>query len=623
MAQVKPDPRETARNAMKLVGTKADVKKEAERVASAPKVAPIAPGTVVQGSGKAPVDVVEDVEHQLAKEFKEYSVAEFFKKNRQMLGYSGKVRSLTTIIHEYVTNSVDSAEDAKILPDIKVEIQELNDHLKVIVEDNGTGIPRSKVGNALGELLSGTKFHQRRQRRGQQGIGAKGATLFAQITTGKPTKVKTSIGNYKIFECEISIDVKKNSPIITNEKEYSGNYRGTRIEAEFAEVTYNRSEYSVYEYLRMTAIANPHVQITLIEPTKEIIVFPRASTKIPPKAKDSLPHPLGISTSDLMDMALISPNRKISSFLQQEFTRVSSDKTKELETLVNAGIEPEIKEGGTKKPNPFYLDFGRQPGTLQWPEAERIVAAFQKVKWIAPETDVLIPIGEEQLQKSLKNLLSPETMKIVVRKPHVFRGGIPFMVEAAIAYGGKAGGEASAAQSKATEKAPGLQRVGEVLRYANSVPLLFDAGSCATMEAVKSIDWARYDLRRWEEMPVSIFINFVSVYVPYTGAGKLAISQEEEIIEEIRSALMECARDISMYLHSLQRVEDQERRRQIFFRYIGEVAEALHDIKGTVEKVKIQEKLRKIAEERTKIAEQEEELEEIGVDEDMKKEEEE
>ncbi|HLC47930.1 MAG TPA: DNA topoisomerase VI subunit B [Candidatus Norongarragalinales archaeon] len=613
MAQNKPDPREMARQAAKLVGTKLDQRKEAERnAANKPQTAAAAaggakadPNSMPKGATGTPQKEppLEDIEHQLAKEYKEYSVAEFFKKNRQMLGYSGKVRSLTTIIHEYVTNSIDSAEDAKILPDIKVEIQEINDHLKVIVEDNGTGIPKSKVGNALGELLSGTKFHQRRQRRGQQGIGAKGATLFAQITTGKPTKVKTSLGNYKIYECEVSIDVKKNSPIITGEKEYSGNYRGTRIEAEFAEVTYNRSEYSVYEYLRMTAIANPHVQVTLIEPTKEIIVFPRASTKIPPKAKDSLPHPLGISTSDLMDMALVSPNRKISSFLQQEFTRVSSDKVKELQTMCPA------------------VDFNRAPGTLQWPEAEQIVQSFQKVKWIAPETDVLIPIGEEQLQKSLKNLLAPEMMRVVVRKPHVFRGGIPFMVEAAIAYGGKAGSEASAAAARGDEKTPGIQRAGEVLRYANSVPLLFDAGSCATMEAVKSIDWARYDLRKWEEMPVSIFINFVSVYVPYTGAGKLAISQEEEIIEEIRSALMECARDISMYLHSLQKAEDQERRRQIFFRYIGEVAEALHDIKG-VEKVKVQEKLRKIAEERTKLAEQEEELEEIGVDEDMKEEEE-
>ncbi|MFH0971751.1 MAG: DNA topoisomerase VI subunit B [Candidatus Micrarchaeota archaeon] len=597
--QKKPDPREVAKKAARLSLTKEDTKKAAEKAHSEPAAqTPAAKAAAAKAEPSA-----EDMEHQLAKEYKEYSVAEFFKKNRQMLGYSGKVRSLTTIIHEYVTNSLDSAEDAKILPDIKVEIQELNEHLKVIVEDNGTGIPKSKVGNALGELLSGTKFHQRRQRRGQQGIGAKGATLFAQITTGKPTKVKTGIGNYKIFECEVSIDVKKNSPIITNEKEYSGNFRGLRVEAEFAEVAYNRSEYSVYEYLRRTAIANPHVQITLIEPTREIVVFPRASTTIPPKAKDSLPHPLGITTSDLMDMALISQNRKISSFLQQEFTRVSGDKVKELQMLC---------------PN---VDFNRAPGTLQWPEAEQIVGAFQKVKWIAPETDVLSPIGEEQLKKSLKNLLAPETMKIVARKPHVFRGGIPFLVEAAIAYGGKAGGEPSAAAAKGSEGQPAVQHAGEVLRYANSVPLLFDAGTCATMEAVKSIDWGRYDLRKWEEMPITIFINFVSVYVPYTGAGKLAISAEEEIVEEIRSALMECARDISIYLHSLQKAEDQERRRMIFFRYVGEVAEALHDITG-IEKVKVQEKLKKIAEERTKIAEQEEELEEIGdVDEDMKKEE--
>ncbi|MFH1257698.1 MAG: DNA topoisomerase VI subunit B, partial [Candidatus Micrarchaeota archaeon] len=573
----KPDPREMARNAAKLIGNRNERDKPLEQAKPAEKggAASGAPSKVAPPS-KTSEPSAEDLEHQLAKEYKEYSVAEFFKKNRQMLGYAGKVRSLTTIIHEYVTNSIDAAEDAKILPDIKVEIQEVNDHLKVIVEDNGTGIPKSKVGNALGELLSGTKFHQRRQRRGQQGIGAKGATLFAQITTGKPTKVKTSIGNYKIYECEVSIDVKKNSPIIANEKEYSGNYRGLRVEAEFSEVGYNRSEYSVYEYLRRTALANPHVQITLIEPTKDIVVFPRASTKIPPKAKDSLPHPLGISTSDLMDLALVSQNRKISSFLQQEFTRVSGDKVKELQALCPS------------------VDFNRAPSTLQWPEAEQIVLSFQKVKWIAPETDVLIPIGEEQLKKSLKNLLQPDVMKVAERKPHVFRGGIPFLVEAAIAYGGKSGSEASAAMAKGTENKVGIRRVGEVVRYANSVPLLFDAGSCATMEAVKSIDWGRYDLRKWEELPITLFINFVSVYVPYTGTGKLAISQEEEIIEEIRSALMEAAREISMYLHSMQKAEDQERRRQIFFRYIGEVAEALHDIKG-VEKVKIQEKLRKIA----------------------------
>src|SRR3972149_1708816 len=112
MAQNKPDPREMARQAAKLVGTKLDQRKEAERnAANKPQTAAAAAGGAKADPNSRPKGAtgtpkkeppLEDIEHQLAKEYKEYSVAEFFKKNRQMLGYSGKVRSLTTIIHEYV-----------------------------------------------------------------------------------------------------------------------------------------------------------------------------------------------------------------------------------------------------------------------------------------------------------------------------------------------------------------------------------------------------------------------------------------------------------------------------------------------------------------------------------------
>ena len=249
------------------------------------------------------------------------------------------------------------------------------------------------------------------------------------------------------------------------------------------------------------------------------------------------------------------------------------------------------------------INFDRAPRVLTWPEAEKIVNTIQKVKWIAPETDAMIPIGEDQIEKSLKNLLQPEKLKVIERKPKVFRGGIPFLVEAAIAYGGKAGTKVGE-----TTKA-------EVLRFANRTPLLFDAGSCATMDAVKNIDWNRYDLKDWESQPISIYINLVSVYVPYTGAGKMAISPEEEIVQEIRNAIMECARDVSVYLHAMQKADEQEQRRQIFFKYIGEVAEALHDVTGKPTK-ELEEKLRKIAEKKTALLEAmdeqgEKELEEI------------
>jgi DNA topoisomerase-6 subunit B len=528
-----------------------------------------------KGAAKEEAKSVEDIE----KEFREYSVAEFFKKNRQMLGYTGKVRSLTTIVHEAVSNSLDACEDAKILPEIQVEVQELpNGHYKVAVEDNGTGVPKSKVGLAFGKLLAGTKFHQRAQKRGQQGIGISYAVLFSQLTTGKESHIKTSIGGGKVYECDISVDVQKNEPHIKNEKETAGKFQGTRFEGEFAEVTYNRSEYSVYEYLRRTALANPHAQLTLIEPTKEIVVFPRAAREIPKKPDNVLPHPLGIHTSDLIDMAKGSEARKISSFLTNDFARVSSDKAKELEELV-------AKDG---KGDP--VDFDRAPKTLTWPEAERIVHAIGQVKWISPETSALIPIGEKTIEKSLKALLQPEQLAVSSRRPRVFRGGIPFLVEAAIAYGGKAG----------AAKEGGVKG-SELLRFANRVPLLFDAGTCATSEAVKTIDWGRYDLKPLEEKPVSIFINFVSVYVPYTGAGKLAISQEEEIVQEIRQALMECARDVSVYLHGLAKAEEQERRRTLFFRYIDEVARALETLTGK-DRAVLMQKLQKMAKERTEIA---------------------
>ena len=70
---------------------------------------------------------MSDGHDKIFTQFKEHSVAEFFKKNKQMLGFTGKVRSLTTIVHEGVTNSIDACEEAGILPDIKVQIKELGE----------------------------------------------------------------------------------------------------------------------------------------------------------------------------------------------------------------------------------------------------------------------------------------------------------------------------------------------------------------------------------------------------------------------------------------------------------------------------------------------------------------
>jgi len=487
----------------------------------------------------------------LYSEFKEHSVAEFFKKNRQMLGFSSKIRSLTTAVHEYITNSLDACEEHGILPEVFVEIEQLGeDHYKVTVEDNGPGLPKKLVGKAFGQMLAGTKFHRYIQQRGQQGIGATGATLYSQVTTGKPVKVRTSMGNGKIYECTLVVDTKQNAPKIESEHEFNGAYRGTRVEAEFKDVNYNKSEYGAFEYIRRTAMANPHAKITFIDPLKEKIVFDRVSDKIPERPRAVLPHPLGVATDDLITMARITQARKLSSFLQQEFSRVSSAKIDELRQLVPT------------------IDMGKNPHALQWEEAEAITKAFKTMRWIAPEMTALRPIGAGYVEKSLQNVVKPEFVAVIERPPKVFRGGVPFLMEAAIVYGGAAG--------KPAEEG----RKAEILRFANRAPLLFDAGGCALHNVVKNVDWNRYGVKDFENQPISVFLHMVSVHIPYTSAGKQAVADEDEILKEAHFAVMEVARHLQRHLSGVRRKGESERKRKEFDKYIPFTAAAIAKLTG-------------------------------------------
>jgi len=501
------------------------------------------------------------------KNFKEHSVAEFFKKNRQMLGFSGKVRSMTMIVHEFVTNSLDACEEAAILPEIFVQVEELSkdgDHYRITIKDNGPGIPKSHLAKALGQMLAGTKFHRYIQQRGQQGIGGSACVMFSYLTTGQPTRA-VSCCNGKRISANIGIDFKSNKPIIEDVGEEPTLETGLTVTAEFKDVRYERSNHGVYEYLRRTALANPHCAITLIEPNNEKVVFPRSIEQNPPKAFEIKPHPLGIGTHDLLEFAKHNKeNRRISAFLQNTFSRVSAGKVDELQALL-----PE-------------LDFKKDPSDLTWNEAELIVKAFSKVKWIAPAMDSLVPIGKTQVETSFRNIFNPEVLVVTERSPKVYRGGIPFMVEVGIAYGG---GLVSA------------EKRGEVMRFANRVPLLFDNGGCAITETIKSIDWKRYDVKDFEEEPLAVLVNLASVYVPYTSAGKQAISIEEDIMDEIRFAVMEASRGVQKYLSGKRKAHEIATKKKVVGRYATQLASDLATLSGK-KKSEIEPKIAKIIEEK-------------------------
>src|SRR3989338_975281 len=425
---------------------------------------------------------------QIATEFKEHSVAEFFKKNMQMLGLTGKIKAMTTIVHQYVTNSLDACEDAKILPEIEVQVKEISgEYYEITVKDNGPGLTRDTVGKALGQLLAGTKFHRMMQMRGQQGIGAAGCTMLAQITTGKATQVITGTNKGKPISLEITVDPKKNQAKIANLQELNKEFKGTLIKAKFKGVKYVNSEQAPLEYLRRTAIANPHAKITLIEPSNNKIVFKRTLNDIPKQPLEMQPHPKGVTVDELNTLAKYTDSRSASTFLKNSFDRMGDKAIEEIAKHIS-------------------FDLKKDPRQLTWEEAEEIVKMFKKINFIAPRTDGLRPIGEDRILKSLESIVKPEFLSVVTRKASVYSGGFPFQVEVGIAYGGNAG------RMGETNEEGVLQRKIEIMRFANRAPLLFDTGGCATTKAVQSIDWKRYGLKNFKNAPLTIFVNLISVH---------------------------------------------------------------------------------------------------------------
>ncbi|MGC8710351.1 MAG: DNA topoisomerase VI subunit B [Candidatus Micrarchaeia archaeon] len=486
---------------------------------------------------------------EIFKEFRENSIAEFFRKNRQMLGYAGKVRSLTTVVHEFVTNSLDAAEESGILPEIYVKVIELGeDKYSVLVADNGPGIPKNVIGKALATILAGTKFHRYMQQRGQQGIGASGCTLFAQVTTGKPIHAKSSTGK-EAYECDISIDIKSNKPIVKNLVNLENVPKGLSVYGEFADVKYEDSEHGIYEYIKRTALANPHASITLVIPSGKEYAFPRSVDEMPKRPKVIKPHPLGLEAGDLLEFAHMSESRRISSFLLESFSRVTPNKIDEIKGIAN-------------------VDLSKNPKEMTWADAEELVNSFKKIKWIAPELDSVSPIGQKQLEAATKNILNPAFISVVERKPKVFSGGIPFIVEVALAYGGNAGKHSEEEVS------------GNIIRFANKVPLLFDSATCAITSAVRDVDWKRYSISKFEEEPISVLVNVSSVFIPYSGVGKQAIAQEDEIIDEIKLALMDAGRVIQRYISGIRSRNVVESKYKTIMRYISQLSNDLSELTG-------------------------------------------
>ena len=209
----------------------------------------------------------------------------------------------------------------------------MGDYYRLVIEDNGPGITKEQLPKVFGKLLYGSRFHKREQSRGQQGIGISAAVLYSQLTSGQPAKITSRPkGQSRAQYFELIIDTDTNEPEIKADEETTWDRpHGTRIELEMEGNMRARGQ--LHDYVKHTAVVNPHARIELREPgLDEPMKFERATDELPAETKEIRPHPHGVELGALIKMLEATESYSISGFLQEEFTRVGK---KTAENVIN------------------------------------------------------------------------------------------------------------------------------------------------------------------------------------------------------------------------------------------------------------------------------------------------
>jgi len=504
----------------------------------------------------------------VAETFEEISAADFFYRNRDIAGFTNPARAIFSSIRELIENSLDAADLARLPPDIYIRLSYENEELmesevtsekraegeeeaegfeanvyKLRVEDNGSGVPARHIPAAFGQVLFGSKY-KLRQTRGTFGLGGTMALLYGQITTHKPAYVKSSTGSSMVYEYKLMVDIQRNRPIVLDRRVLPNRegWRGTVVEFSL-EGDYVKAMTRILEYLKQTALVNPYANITFIDPKGRLYRFTRATTKMPPPSRETKPHPYGVDVETIQRLMRITPCRNMVDFMRHHFHRVGEITA--VRFLESAGI------GKTKDPRKL--------------RHEEIVSLVRMMKnfdgFRPPDASCLSPLSQELLKAGILKELKPEFIAVCQRQPSTYSGH-PFIVEAAIAYGGNV-----------------PKREDFILyRFANRIPLLYDEASDVAWRIVKAINWRRYKVT--PDLPIAILVHICSTKVPYKTVGKEFIADRPEVKREILNGIREAARELQHFLTKREYVERERKRLSTFSKYLPKIAQFSTELAG-------------------------------------------
>lgn len=482
-----------------------------------------------------------------SKEITKSSSAEYFSKNLQQVGFSSYTKAALTAIKEAIDNSLDACEEAGILPEVSITVEKMGpgstktaDLVRIRVEDNGPGIAPDDVVKVFGEYLASSKFGRGRCSRGQQGIGISAVTTWSQLTHGKGAEVITRKSNMRqALKCRVVVDIKKNQGILQSREMVEWD-KPHGVCCEFlmdARVQLN-GEGGLLTYLQGTALVNPHLTLHYKLLDTEPVTIARITDQVPEIPEATEPHPHTMKLGEFIAHGHLYGKTNTKKWLKEGFSRIT-----------DSTIDTMLKEAGLKK---SMVD--KPVSQLSETDFRELYQALQNTKLMAPSTKSVLAIGEPLLASSINRLGEVDFFSVVSRKPAIcdFK---PVLVEVGVAR-------------LKNKMASGLDKeeIAQVLRFANRVPLQFDKSACAIVKAIESVNWKSYGLNQSKNSlptgPYIIAVSVVSPFIKFKNASKETVDASDELINELRLALIQCGQRLGAHIRREAKMEDMERKLQ-------------------------------------------------------------
>lgn len=451
-----------------------------------------------------------------------------------MAGFGNPTQALYTTVRELVENSLDSCEEAGTIPEVDIRINSRSsDSVEVVVADNGTGVPSSKVPESFGRILFGSKYSSR-QRRGTFGLGATMAVLYGQITTGHPVEVCTRICTEDGVRYRIFVDVEKNAPIIESFEKAKRNSEGTSVSITLSG-DFKRARERIEEYLKLTGLSTPYARITLNTHEGRVLAFGGHSSELPPLPAVSKPHPRAADLEFLRRIAMQHPDMTLYEFLTETFQKIGSVTARRFIKFINM------------IPNRPLCDLGRS-------ELTYLTRALQKYDGFGrPSSECLSLIGKDQFLQAIRNEFGHVLTAYSQRGPLDW-SGFAYLIEGVLAVG-------NAFKS---------DEVPTIFRFANRVPLLYDASDDVFSKVMKRVPWNRYGISMVSG--VGLFVHFCSTRVPYSAAGKQSIASVDRIDSEILALYRNLGRSLKMIARHQKSAARQQKNYREFSKSFGLIA---------------------------------------------------